>query len=88
MRPAKRPGAASMAARPGGTSALRHRLLQGQERIDRTLDLRLVDEDDVADESRTTGSVSRPALLTAMPSASVGPPQGLSAPWIAFHIDG
>ena len=88
LRPAKRSGDCQHGGKSGGAGAFGHHLLQGQERIDRALDHRLVDQNNVATNSRTTGSVSVPTFFTAMPSASVAPPHGKLPRWIAFHIDG
>ena len=80
LRPRKRSGCASKRGEAGGAGALRHGLLQREIGVDRALEMGLVDQDDLAHISRTIGSVSRPTFLTAMPSASVGPPIGRLSP--------
>ena len=89
LRPAKRCRLGQHRGEPGGARPFRHGLLQGQEGIDGALDQRLVDQDNVADQFAHDGQRQLAGIAaTAMPSASVAPPHGRSAPWIAFHIDG
>ena len=88
-RPAKALGLCEHGGEARGARALRHGLLQGQIGVDRALEMRLVDQDDVGDVRRArSATVSLPTFFTAMPSASVGAAAGCLSPCSAFHIDG
>ena len=72
----------------GGTRTFRHRFLQGEEGVHRAFDLRLVDQDDVADQIAHN---RQSELADILHRDAFGERSAAARPvclWMAFHIEG
>ena len=86
---AKRSGLRQHRRKAGGARAFGHRLLQGQKRVHRALEMRLLDQHDVGDQrahdrhGQLADVLHRDALGERRRRRSAG-----CSPFSAFHIDG
>ena len=88
LRPAKRSGSASMAARPAAPAPSAMAFCNVKNPLTALSISGSSTKIMSLTNSRTIGSVNAPTFFTAMPSASVAPPHGRLPRLMAFHIAG